>query len=223
MITCHNLQWGPASQPLTPPLSLHLPRASLTAVIGQNGCGKSSLFKVIAGIEAPLQGHIELGVPRLGGIAYLVQQQALDRQFPIKLQDLVSPGLWRSSLSRQQRRERLHHALHEWDLLNLQQHSLQALSGGELQRALLARLSLTDAQILLLDEPESALDEHGVVLLWQHVKRWQEQGRTLLIVSHALDKLSRQLDNALLVARSGCIFAPIRELLDQRSGLEKVA
>lgn len=223
MITCQNLQWGPAGQPLTPPLNLHLPRASLTAVIGTNGCGKSSLLKVIAGIDRPLQGRIELAVPRLGGVAHLVQQQALDRQFPIKLQDLVSAGLWRSSLSRPQRRERLHQALHDWDLLELQQHSLQALSGGELQRALLARLSLTDAQLLLLDEPESALDEHGLALLWQHMKRWQQQGRTLLVVSHALDNLSRQLDNALLVARSGCIFAPIHELLAQRSILGKVA
>lgn len=223
MITCHNLQWGPAGHPLTPPLDLHLPRASLTAVIGGNGCGKSSLLKVIAGIEAPLQGHIALGVSRLGGIAYLVQQQTLDRQFPIKLQDLVSAGLWRSPLSRQQRQERLHQALHDWGLLGLRQHSLQALSGGELQRALLARLSLTDAQLLLLDEPESALDEHGLALLWQHIKRWQEQGRTQLIVSHALDNLAQHLDSALLVSRHGCRLAPIRQLLNQRSSLERVA
>ncbi|QSL92745.1 ATP-binding cassette domain-containing protein [Ectopseudomonas toyotomiensis] len=223
MITCRNLQWGPAGRPLTPPLDLHLPRASLTAVIGSNGCGKSSLLKVIAGIERPLSGQIELSVAHRGGIAYLVQQQALDRQFPIKLQDLVSAGLWRSTLGRPQRRERLQQALRDWDLEHLQQHSLRALSGGELQRALLARLSLTDAQLLLLDEPEAALDESGIALLWQHIQRWQAQGRTLLIVSHALDSLNQRLGNALLVAASGCRYAPIRELLTRRSGLEKVA
>ncbi|MGE6793852.1 metal ABC transporter ATP-binding protein [Pseudomonas guineae] len=223
MIHCHNLQWGPGGRALTPPLNLHLARASLTGVIGANGCGKSSLLKVIAGIQQPLRGAIELTVPRLGGVAYLVQQQALDRQFPIKLHDLVSAGLWRSPLNRQQRQRRLEQALADWGLLDLQQHSLHALSGGELQRALLARLSLTDAQVLLLDEPEAALDEHGLVLLWQHIQRWHTQGRTQIVVSHSISNMSQHLDNALLVSRSGCIFAPIRELVGQRSSLEQVA
>lgn len=223
MIRCHNLQWGPAGQPLTPPLNLHLARASLTGVIGGNGCGKSSLLKVIAGIARPLRGHIELGVAPLGGVAYLVQQQALDRQFPISLQDLVSAGLWRSRLSRPQRQARLEQALADWGLSALAQHSLQALSGGELQRALLARLSLTDTQILLLDEPEAALDEPGLALLWQHIARWQAEGRTQIIVSHALSHMSQHLDNALLLSRSGCIFAPIGELIGQHSALEQVA
>lgn len=223
MIHCHNLQWGPAGHPLTPPLNLHLARASLTGVIGANGCGKSSLLKVIAGIQQPLRGDIELAVPRLGGVAYLVQQQALDRQFPIKLHDLVSAGLWRSPLNRQQRQARLQQALADWGLVDLQQHSLQALSGGELQRALLARLSLTDAQVLLLDEPEAALDEQGLALLWQHMQRWQAQGRTQIMVSHSISNISQHLDNALLVSRSGCIFAPIDELMGQRPPLEQVA
>lgn len=223
MIHCHNLQWGHGRQALTPPLNLHLPRASLTGVIGGNGCGKSTLLKVIAGIAQPLRGRVELAVPRLGGVAYLVQQQALDRQFPITLQALVSAGLWRSPLSRQQRQARLEHALANWGLSKLSQHSLQALSGGELQRALLARLSLTEAQILLLDEPEAALDEQGLALLWQHIKRWQAEGRTQIVVSHSISRMSQHLDNALLVSRSGCIFAPIRELIGQRSALEQVA
>ncbi len=223
MIHCHNLQWGPGGQPLSPPLNLNLARASLTGVIGSNGCGKSSLLKVIAGINQPLRGRVDVAAPRLGGVAYLVQQQALDRQFPITLQALVSAGLWRSRLSRPQRQLRLEQTLADWGLSNLQQHSLQALSGGELQRALLARLSLTDAQVLLLDEPEAALDEQGLTLLWQHIKRWQAEGRTQIVVSHSLSHMSQHLDNALLVSRSGCTFAPINELTGQRSALEQVA
>ncbi|MDX1725452.1 MAG: ATP-binding cassette domain-containing protein [Pseudomonas sp.] len=223
MIRCQHLQWGPSGQPLTPPLDLQLPSGSLTGLIGSNGCGKSSLLKVIAGLQQPLRGRLELGVPRLGGVAYLVQQQALDRQFPISLQSLVSAGFWRSPLNRRERQARLQQVLSDWGLLDLQQQSLQALSGGELQRALLARLSLTDAQVLLLDEPEAALDEHGQALLWQHIRRWQAEGRTQLLVSHDLASLGRRLDHALQVSRNGCRFAPIRQLIGQRPPLEQVA
>ena len=223
MIRCQHLQWGPSGQPLTPPLDLQLPSGSLTGLIGSNGCGKSSLLKVIAGLQRPLRGRLELGVPRLGGVAYLVQQQALDRQFPISLQSLVSAGFWRSPLNRGQRQARLQQVLSDWGLLDLQQQPLQALSGGELQRALLARLSLTEARVLLLDEPEAALDDHGQALLWQHIQRWQAEGRTQLLVSHDLASLSRRLDHALQVSRSGCRFAPIRQLIGQRPPLGQVA
>ncbi|MGL4317016.1 MAG: metal ABC transporter ATP-binding protein [Pseudomonas sp.] len=223
MIQCHGLQWGASGQPLTPPLDLHLATGSLTAVIGSNGSGKSSLLKVIAGLNQPLRGRVDVSVPLLGSVTYLPQQQALDRQFPIRLAELVSAGFWRSRMRRNERQSRLQQALLDWGLLELEKQSLQALSGGELQRALLARLSLTDAQVLLLDEPEAALDEQGQQLLWQHIERWQQQGKTLLLVSHNLASLSQKLDNALLVSRSGCISAPIRQFVGSRHALELVA
>lgn len=223
MIRCRHLQWGPGGQPLTPPLDLQLPSGSLTGLIGGNGCGKSSLLKVIAGLQQPLRGRLELGVSRLGGVAYLVQQQALDRQFPISLQSLVSTGFWRSPLNRRERQARLCQVLDDWGLSGLPHQSLQALSGGELQRALLARLSLTDARVLLLDEPEAALDDHGQTLLWQHIQRWQAEGRTQLLVSHDLTSLNQRLDNALQLSRNACLFAPIRQLIGQRQALEQVA
>ena len=223
MITCTALRWGAPGQPLTPAVDFTLETGSLTGVIGPNGCGKSSLLKVIAGLQKPLAGKIRVDVPRRGGVSFLPQQQHLDRQFPISLQELVAAGFWGTRLTPQQRSERLHAVLEDWCLSGLEQRPLMALSGGELQRALLARLSLTDAQVLLLDEPEAALDEQGLALLWQHIQRWQVQGRTQVIVSHSVSSMSQHLDNALLVSRSGCIAAPIRELIGQRSSLEQVA
>lgn len=223
MIECHGLQWGAGGRALTPPLDLQLVEGSLTAVIGSNGSGKSSLLKVIAGLDRPLAGRINLGVPLMGGVAYLTQQQHVDRQFPIRLAELVSAGFWRSPLGRSEQRKRLHQVLADWGLLELQAQGLHALSGGELQRALLARLSLTDAQVLLLDEPEAALDDVGLRLLWQHIERWQHQGRTLMLVSHNIVGLARHDCDGLLIARSGCIKAPIRQFVAERQRLEQVA
>lgn len=223
MIECHGLQWGAGGRVLTPPLNWALRAGSLTAVIGSNGSGKSSLLKVIAGLDRPLAGRISVGVPLLGGVSYLPQQQHVDRQFPIRLAELVSGGFWRSRLGRAERQARLRQALADWGLLDLQTQGLHALSGGELQRALLARLSLTDAQVVLLDEPEAALDDVGLRLLWQHIERWQRQGRTLVLVSHNLAGLSEKRCDGLLIARSGCIVAPIQQFMTDRQRLGQVA
>ncbi|WP_443190984.1 metal ABC transporter ATP-binding protein [Pseudomonas indica] len=206
MIRCLGLQWGPAGRPLTPPLDLPLPAGSLTAITGANGSGKSSLLKVLAGLHKPLAGQLRLAVPSLGGVGYLAQQQSFDRQFPIDLLGLVAAGSWRSRLSRIERRRRLDQALANWSLDGLQDRPLQALSGGELQRALLARLELTEAPLLLLDEPAAALDDAGQALLWQQIARWQREGRTQLVVCHDLDAVRRYFPNNLQIAADGCRF-----------------
>lgn len=209
MIRCEQLQWGPKGQPLTPPLDLYLPAGSVTAVGGRNGCGKSSLFEVLAGWRQPLRGRLRIDAPRLGGIAYLPQQQAVDRHFPITLQELVAGGLWRWRLSGEARRQRVEQVLAFWQLEGVAQQPLQSLSGGQLQRGLLARLALTDARLLLLDEAEAALDSEGLLLFWQQLAQWREAGRTVMLISHALEPLSQRVDSLLLVAAGGCIQAPL--------------
>ncbi|MGY4493794.1 metal ABC transporter ATP-binding protein [Pseudomonas sp. TE3610] len=221
MITCQHLQWGPAARPLTPPLDVHLPTGSLTAVIGGNGCGKSSLLKCIAGLQRPLAGSLKVEA-RTGGIGYLVQQQAIDRQFPISLGELVSGGFWGSRLSRVERRVRLGRALDDWRLDGLESRHLQALSGGELQRALLARLSLTEAPLLLLDEPDASLDEASQTLLWQQMLQWHHQGRTLVLVCHDLAAVRERIDQCLLIAPEGCRLDQSTHLIAGAS-LRKVA
>jgi zinc/manganese transport system ATP-binding protein len=127
-----------------------------------------------------------MDVPRRGGVSFLPQQQHLDRQFPISLQELVAAGFWGTRLTPQQRNERLHAVLEDWCLSGLEQRPLMALSGGELQRALLARMSLAEAPVLLLDEPHAALDEDGQALCWKHIHAWHDEGRTVIVVCHDL-------------------------------------
>ncbi|MGE8065736.1 metal ABC transporter ATP-binding protein [Pseudomonas sp. NPDC089569] len=213
MIRLQSLRWGAARQPLTPPLDLELLAGSLTAVIGANGCGKSSLLKVIAGLQKPLAGSVRVKVPVKGGLSFLPQQQQLDRQFPISLQDLVATGFWGCGQSPEVRRQRLAAVLEDWNLNGLEQRPLMALSGGELQRALLARLSLAEAPVLLLDEPHAALDELGQSLLWNHLHAWHAAGRTLVVVCHDLAAVRQHIPDTLLIKSSGCVFGSSSELI----------
>ncbi|MGF6111243.1 metal ABC transporter ATP-binding protein [Pseudomonas frederiksbergensis] len=216
MIRCQSLRWGAPGQPLTPALDFELSKGSLTAVIGANGSGKSSLLKVIAGLQKPLAGKIELGVPRKGSLSFLPQQQHLDRQFPISLQELVAAGFWGSKQPPEVRSQRLTNALGDWCLSGLEHRPLMALSGGELQRALLARLSLAEAPLLLLDEPHAALDELGQELLWKHIHTWHADGRTLVVVCHDLAAVRQHIPHSLLIKSSGCILGPSTELIRQQ-------
>ncbi|NWB31482.1 metal ABC transporter ATP-binding protein [Pseudomonas gingeri] len=216
MIRCQGLRWGAPGQPLTPAVDFELAAGSLTAVIGANGTGKSSLLKVIAGLQKPLAGKVILDVPRRGNLSFLPQQQHLDRQFPISLQELVAAGFWGIKLTPQQRSERLEAVLEDWCLSGLEHRPLMALSGGELQRALLARLSLAEAPILLLDEPHAALDEDGNALLWKHIHAWHAAGRTLVVVCHDLASVRHHIPDALRIKSSGCVLAPSTELIVQQ-------
>jgi zinc/manganese transport system ATP-binding protein len=216
MIGCRALRWGAPGQPLTPALDLDLPKGSLSAIIGANGCGKSSLLRVIAGLQKPLAGKVRLSVPLKGGISFLPQQQHLDRQFPINLQALVAAGFWGNKQSPEIRSQRLATVLENWCLSGLEDRPLMALSGGELQRALLARLSLTNAPLLLLDEPHAALDELGQTLLWKHIHEWHLEGRTLMVVCHDLAAVREHIPHTLLIKHSGCVFGPSTELIRQQ-------
>ena len=216
MIQCKALRWGAPGQPLTPSVDFQLPKGSLTAVIGANGSGKSSLLKVIAGLQKPLSGKVIIDVPRKGGLSFLPQQQHLDRQFPISLQELVAAGFWGSKQAPEMRSQRLKSALEDWYLTGLEHRPLMALSGGELQRALLARLSLAEAPLLLLDEPHAALDELGQALLWKHIHAWHAEGRTLVVVCHDLAAVRQHIPQALLIKISGCVLGPSTDLIRQQ-------
>lgn len=216
MIHCQALRWGAPGQPLTPPVDFELPKGSLTAVIGANGSGKSSLLKVIAGLQKPLIGKVVLDIPRKGGLSFLPQQQHLDRQFPISLQALVAAGFWGSTQSAEIRSQRLKAVLENWCLTGLEQRPLMALSGGELQRALLARLSLAQTPLLLLDEPHAALDELGQVLLWKHIHAWHAEGRTQVIVCHDLAAVRQHIPQTLLIKSTGCALGSSVDLIHQQ-------
>jgi zinc/manganese transport system ATP-binding protein len=216
MIRCQALRWGAPGHPLTPAVDFELPKGSLTAVIGANGSGKSSLLKVIAGLQKPLTGKVILDVPRKGSLSFLPQQQHLDRQFPISLQELVAAGFWGSKQPPAVRSQRLKSVLENWCLSGLEQRPLMALSGGELQRALLARLSLADAPLLLLDEPHAALDELGQSLLWKHLHAWHAEGRTMVVVCHDLAAVRQHMPQTLLIKSSGCTLGLSGDLIHQQ-------
>ena len=192
------------------------PGAAL-AVCGPNGAGKSTLLKALAGLLAPLGGHIE----RMGGgprdVAYLPQLTDIDRSFPIDLRDFVALGATRRAglFGRIAADEtvRVTRALHRVGLDGLEERPIGTLSGGQMQRIGLARALYRQPRLVVLDEPNANLDAEGEASLQQVVRRLRQDKVTLVLVTHR-PALLDQIDKV-LVMREGAqeAFGPREEIL----------
>ncbi len=178
---------------------------SLTAVIGPNGGGKSTLLKTIVGLLRPAAGSIELDGVRPPDIAYLPQQTEIDRSFPISVLDAIEIGHWRRvgvlrgigrSLAR-----RAVEALEGVGLSGFEERPIGTLSAGQFQRALFARMMLQDAPLILLDEPFTAIDSRTTQDLLELVLRWHGQNRTIVAVLHDLEQVRAHFPECVMVAR----------------------
>lgn len=196
-------------------IDLSVPRGSLMAVVGPNGAGKSTLLKGMAGVLRPISGRIE----RQGRIAYLPQQAEIDRSFPIRVRDLVAMGLWAEigafrALGRA-RRDRVEDALAAVGLAGLGGQAIGALSGGQMQRVLFARLLLQEADVILLDEPFAAVDERTTADLQALIRRWHDEGRTVLAVLHDLGAVRRHFPQTLLLGGGMLAQGPTATVLTE--------
>lgn len=179
-------------------------RGSLTAIVGPNGAGKSTLVKGVMGTVSPLRGQIRLADDARRDMACLPQVGELDRSFPISVYDLVAMGAWRRVGAwrrfNAEEHDRVLQALHTVGLADFGARIIGTLSGGQLQRALFARLLLHDARILLLDEPFAAVDRATTEDLMALLQAWHGEGRTVIAVLHDLDMVRAAFPQALLLA-----------------------
>lgn len=214
-VTFRDLTLGYNSHPAVHHLNGAVARGSLTAVVGANGSGKSTLLKGIVGVLKPMAGACTVA-PEVS-LAYLPQQSELDRTFPARVIDLVSLGLWprRGLLGRHRPEDRtaVAKALMAVGLEGFEKRPIETLSGGQLQRALFARVLVQDADLILLDEPFNAVDTRTVTDLVGLIKRWHGERRTVLVVVHDLDLVRQHFPEALLIARRPVAWGDARATL----------
>lgn len=177
---------------------------SMTAIVGPNGAGKSTLIKGILGQISPVRGHIRLAKDAREHMACMPQADTLDKSFPITVYDLVAMGAWRRvgawrGFSKAEH-VRVMAALGQVGLADFGSRIIGTLSGGQLQRALFARLLMHDAQILLLDEPFAAVDRATMDDLLGLLADWHQQGRTIIVVLHDMDVVRTYFPSTLLLA-----------------------
>jgi ABC-type Mn2+/Zn2+ transport system ATPase subunit len=178
-------------------VSMSIDGGSITGFCGPNGAGKSTFIKLCLGMLRPAAGSISVfgGKPWRGEGRKLrlrmgyVPQNAVGGNLPVSVRDSVSMGLYGKlgffrGLSRQNRLY-VEQAMEACGIAHLAKKRVQELSGGQAQRAAIARALALDAELLLLDEPSSSLDMEGRTGLLRIIKERREYRHiTVLIVSH---------------------------------------
>lgn len=216
-VAFENVTLGYDTLPAVQRLDAEIAAGTLTAVVGPNGAGKSTLLKGLTGTLSPIEGAIQINGFADDEIAYLPQQSDIDRSFPITVVDLVAMGLWREigafgRLGRV-RRARVHDAIAAVGLTGFERRAIGSLSGGQMQRALFARLLLQDAQLVLLDEPFTAIDAKTMSDLLEVIKGWHAQGRTILTVLHDYDMVKVHFPQTLMLARELVAHGPTSRVM----------
>ena len=219
-----NVTLGYDGHPAVHHLSGRVEAGGLIAICGPNGSGKSTLLKGIVGLLKPIDGRIHLEGCRPRDIAYLPQQADIDRDFPATVVDLLSLGLIDrrglfGSIGRDEIAQ-MARALETVGLSGFEERPVGTLSGGQLQRALFARVLLQDARVILLDEPFNAIDHKTVGDLVALVKRWHGESRTVIAVLHDMALVREQFPQTLLLAREVIAWGDTGEALSSENILK---
>ena len=158
------------------------------ALLGPNGSGKTSLLKLMDGLESPTEGTILLAGKPLSKHRSSRPRSVYLHQYPYLLRGSVAYniafGCMSLSLSREETSSRLRKVTEVLGLAGMEGKSHRALSGGEAQRVALARALATEAEVLLLDEPTASADAASVVLIEAAIRRASQSGKTIVFSTH---------------------------------------
>ncbi len=174
-------------------VDLEINRGDFIGMIGPNGGGKTTLIKAILGLVEPEHGEIKFNIPS-NKLGYLPQINQIDKRFPITVLDVVRSGksngkklnLFKSNRADLKYAESL---LDEMGILNLRDRAIGELSGGQMQRVFLCRSLMNQPELLILDEPETFVDNQFESELYEKLKELNKR-MAIILVSHDVGTIS---------------------------------
>ena len=181
-------------------ISLQVKEGEFLGIIGPNGGGKSTLIKVILGLHKPIKGTVKVMDKNIyktdekPSIGYVPQASTFDRRFPISVMDVVLMARLGNNFSffKKYSSEDKNIALNilkELELSDFRKRQIGQLSGGQLQRVLIARALAVQPQIILLDEPTASVDSSSRSLIFEILKELNKK-MTVIVVTHDLEAVS---------------------------------
>lgn len=200
-------------------INLHIHCGTMTAIIGRNGAGKSTLVRALAG-EIPYGGSLEFRTREDGNtsrirIGYVPQTINIDPAIPVSVADLLTVYHGKRPVFLSGSRDEIKKALEVFDAADLIDEPVGKLSGGQLQRVLLANAIMGDPDLLLLDEPVSGIDKVGMDIFYEKITYLKEHfDLAVVLVSHDLDYVAKHADRVVLLDESILKSGSPREVYD---------
>lgn len=209
LIKLDNVAIGYEKEVFVDSINLSIECNQFWGVLGPNGSGKTTLLKTILNLISPVSGNIVFNNELVFG--YVPQNEKFDPIFPISVYELVSMGRYSrvkpGSRISQTDKSLIEKSIESAGISHLKDRTFRSLSGGEKQRALLARAIAGKPNILVLDEPTASVDIKGETQIMELVKNIQTESElTVLMVSHFLNTVSEFSDHIILVDKDNNIF-----------------
>ncbi|MDR2879773.1 MAG: metal ABC transporter ATP-binding protein [Fusobacteriales bacterium] len=207
LIEINNLNFKYKNNIILNNISFNITENENIGILGRNGGGKSTLIKILLGFLKPASGLIKYNIDRKK-IGYLPQIREFDAVFPISVYDLVISGLTnRKNLFRRfdlQEKKAASDIMDEFGIAELNDKLINEVSGGQLQRALIARALISNPELIILDEPESFLDKNFEAKLYNKLKTLKNS--TVIIISHDPEEIYQHIDSVLLVEKEAKFY-----------------
>ncbi len=209
LIELEDVTIGYENKPMLGPLNLSIGSGEFWGILGPNGSGKSTLLKTILGLMPAVSGSVKIS----DGVAfgYVPQSEKFDPLFPVSVFELACMGRYaRVSAGKKLGPPDFAHisdVLEKTGILQLKDRTFRSLSGGEKQRALLARAIAGEPDLLVLDEPTASVDIKGEAQIMELVGSIKsDNGLTVLMVSHFLNTVTKYADRIILIDKDSGHF-----------------
>ncbi|WP_167617329.1 metal ABC transporter ATP-binding protein [Maribellus sediminis] len=194
LLKIENLTFGYDKQPVLENVNLEVHEKDFLGVIGPNGGGKTTLLKVILGLVKPDKGKVTFSEDlhkRKQPIGYLPQVRYIDRKFPITVLDVVLSGaiMQNKRRSKTEIKATAEKLLDDMGLLSISRKAIGELSGGQMQRVFLCRALISDPKLLILDEPDTFVDNRFEGELYEKLLQLNKE-IAIILVSHDVGTIS---------------------------------
>ncbi len=184
-------------------ISLEIKEGEFICIVGPSGCGKSTLLNVVAGLEEATSGEVILDGKKVTGPGsdrvVMFQESAL---FPwLTVEENVRFGMKMAGMPEEEQEKRLDKYLGMVQLSDFRKYYPHEISGGMKQRTALARALVLDSQVLLMDEPFSALDKQTINILRTELENiWEKTGKTILFITHSVEEAVYFADRVVILS-----------------------
>ena len=224
IVSLQNVSAGYENNPVFVHLSLELPKGQFAGIIGPTGSGKTTLLNTILGVHLPYSGCVLIdGQPaskvRSGTIGFVPQLETIDWSFPVTVEQIILMGLYTSRTyvpwTTRNEKQQVAKLASQLGIQDILKHHIRNISGGQQQRAFLARALINNPKLLVLDEPTSGVDmrtQHDVLHLLRDLN---SEGISIIITTHDLNSVAAHLPWVICFNKSVIASGKPQEVLSE--------